>query len=93
MEEQLGQLIEQVLGKWGGQRRESDAIRDDMVRVALWTGISKHRIYVLTGIARTTIDRIAAVTRVPSGSDRELIMKLARQLGSLQDDKEGQNGA
>jgi hypothetical protein len=70
MEEQLGQLIEQVLGKWGGQRRESDAIRDDMVRVALWTGISKHRIYVLTGIARTTIDRIAAVTRVPSGSSK-----------------------
>ena len=32
--------------------------RDDMVRRARATGISKNRIHVLTGIARTTIDRI-----------------------------------
>ncbi|MCZ4506965.1 DUF6003 family protein [Streptomyces sp. ActVer] len=32
--------------------------RDDMVRRARAAGISKHRIHVLTGIARTTIDRI-----------------------------------
>jgi hypothetical protein len=32
--------------------------RDGMVRRARTAGISKHRIHVLSGIARTTIDRI-----------------------------------
>lgn len=32
--------------------------RDSMVRRAQAAGVSKHRIHVLTGIARTTIDRI-----------------------------------
>ncbi|MET8113845.1 DUF6003 family protein [Streptomyces prasinus] len=32
--------------------------RDGMVRRAQAAGVSKHRIHVLTGIARTTIDRI-----------------------------------
>lgn len=32
--------------------------RDDTVMRALAAGISKHRVHVLTGIARTTIDRI-----------------------------------
>jgi murein tripeptide amidase MpaA len=32
--------------------------RDDMVRRARAAGVSKHRIHILTGIARTTIDRI-----------------------------------
>ncbi|MFE5368242.1 DUF6003 family protein [Streptomyces mirabilis] len=32
--------------------------RDDMVRRARTAGLSKHRIHVLSGIARTTIDRI-----------------------------------
>jgi hypothetical protein len=38
-------------------RRTTDS-RDDMVRRAQAAGISKNRIHVLTGIARTTIDRI-----------------------------------
>lgn len=32
--------------------------RDDMIRRALAAGITKNRIHVLTGIARTTIDRV-----------------------------------
>jgi len=32
--------------------------RDDMVRRAHGAGVSKHRIFVLTGISRSTIDRI-----------------------------------
>jgi hypothetical protein len=32
--------------------------RDDLVRAAVAAGISKHRVHVLTGVARTTIDRI-----------------------------------
>lgn len=35
-----------------------DRSRDDRIRAALEAGVSKHRIYVLTGIARTTIDRV-----------------------------------
>jgi hypothetical protein len=50
--------IEYALGRWGNQRRELDSTRDDLVRAALAAGTSKHRIHVLTGIARTTIDAI-----------------------------------
>lgn len=39
---------------------EQNAPRDDLVRQAIRLGVSKHRIHVITGIARTTIDRIAA---------------------------------
>lgn len=38
-------------------RRTVDG-RDELVRRANKAGVSKHRIHVLTGIARTTIDRI-----------------------------------
>lgn len=34
------------------------ARRDELVRAARRAGISKNRIHALTGIARTTIDRI-----------------------------------
>ena len=40
------------------QYRRTVEGRDDMVRRARATGVSKNRIHVLTGIARTTIDRI-----------------------------------
>jgi len=50
--------VEYALKKWAGQRREHDAVRDDLVRGAVAAGVTKHRVYVLTGIARTTIDRI-----------------------------------
>ena len=54
------EALECALINWASQRRVADAARDAMVRQALAAGISKHRIYVLTGIARTTIDRIIA---------------------------------
>jgi hypothetical protein len=50
--------LECALRRWGTQRRESDEIRDGLVTGAVANGISKHRVHVLTGIARTTIDRI-----------------------------------
>lgn len=34
--------------------------RDELIRQALRAGVTKHRIFRLTGIARTTIDRIAS---------------------------------
>ena len=52
------QAAEYMLKTWAEQRREQDATRDDIVRTAVASGISKHRVHVLTGLARTTIDRI-----------------------------------
>jgi hypothetical protein len=48
--------------------------RDNRIRAAVDAGVSKHRVHVLTGISRTTIDRILAVAgpggtiNGPSGS-------------------------
>jgi hypothetical protein len=80
----LRRLAEQTLGAWGEQRRGPSRRGRRRIRGALWAGISKHRIYVLTGIARTTIDRISDATPVPTDDDRRLILKLIEQLGALQ---------
>jgi hypothetical protein len=39
--------------------------RDSRVRAAVASGVSKHRVHQLTGISRSTIDRILAA-RVPA---------------------------
>jgi hypothetical protein len=45
---------------WSGtpERRSVAARRDEVVRVAVQAGLTKTEVYRLTGIARTTIDRI-----------------------------------
>lgn len=50
--------LELALCRWAADRRESDETRDGLVRGAVAAGISKHRVHLLTGIARTTIDAI-----------------------------------
>ncbi len=50
--------VEQSLKGWASDSRRLTEQRDSLVTHALELGISKHRIHVLTGIARTTIDRI-----------------------------------
>lgn len=40
--------------------------RDERVRVAVAAGVSKHRVHVLSGLGRMTIDRI--VGKAPDGS-------------------------
>jgi hypothetical protein len=50
---------ERALVAWAEHYRN----RDSLVRAALRAGVTKHRVHVLTGIARTTIDRIAANAR------------------------------
>lgn len=45
-----------ALADWAEQNKR----RDDLVRQAIQAGVSKHRVHVLTGIARTTIDRIVS---------------------------------
>jgi hypothetical protein len=52
--------LEDALRHWRDDRQRSDVKRDMLVRYALAAGIAKQRIYELTGIARTTINRIAA---------------------------------
>lgn len=46
------------LEEWAELRRSNDQTRDPLVKGAHAAGITKHRIHVLTGIARTTIDDI-----------------------------------
>lgn len=55
--------LEDALVRWARSRRESDAERDPLVRAAVAAGVSKHRVHVLTGVARTTIDKIMASSR------------------------------
>lgn len=47
---------EQLLAEFGG----TVASRDERVRAAYRNGVRKKRIHELTGLARTTIDRILA---------------------------------
>ena len=46
------------LTEWAMWRADVNRERDESVRAALASGVSKKRIYELTGIARTTLDRI-----------------------------------
>ena len=50
------QTLEQELAEWAA----AQADRDNLVRAALAAGIQKQRVHELTGIARTTINRILA---------------------------------
>lgn len=44
----------EALERW----RENYAQRDALIRAAHAVGVNKHRIHVITGLARTTIDDI-----------------------------------
>jgi hypothetical protein len=52
------EALESALTRWAKQRTRSDSDRDALVLAAVRHGIGKTRIHELTGIARTTIDRI-----------------------------------
>lgn len=54
---------ERMLSEWAMVTRD----RDCRVRAAVSAGVSKHRVHLLTGISRSTIDRILAVT-APAGT-------------------------
>jgi len=60
VEDEQRKAIEFALTSWSEQSRRIEAERDQLVRGAVARGITKHRVHVLTGIARTTIDRIIA---------------------------------
>jgi hypothetical protein len=50
--------LEYALRQYGHTARQNADTRDELVRASVACGISKHRVHVLTGIARTTIDGI-----------------------------------
>jgi hypothetical protein len=54
---------EQLLTEWATIARD----RDNRVRWAVGAGVSKYRVNQLTGIGRSTIDRILA-TAAPAGA-------------------------
>ena len=55
---------EQMLAEWVMVTRD----RDNRVRWAVSAGVSKYRVNQLTGIGRSTIDRILAASTVPAGT-------------------------
>ena len=54
---------EQMLSEWVIVTRD----RDTRVRAAVAAGLTKHRVHLLTGIGRSTIDRILAAA-APGGA-------------------------
>ena len=49
----------QMLAAWAGEQDAAGSRRDGVVRAAIGAGLRKGEVHRLTGIARTTIDRIA----------------------------------
>ncbi len=55
---------EQLLIEWVMVTRD----RDNRVRAAVDSGVSKYRVHQLTRLGRSTIDRILAASAVPAGT-------------------------
>lgn len=55
---------EQLLTEWAFVTRD----RDNRVRWAVAAGVTKHRVHQLTGIGRSTIDRILSASSAPNGA-------------------------
>ena len=49
----------QMLAGWAAEQDAVGSRRDEVVRAAVEAGLSKSEVHRLTGLARTTIDRIA----------------------------------
>jgi hypothetical protein len=62
MRDMTPEEAERMLTEWVAVTRD----RDNRVRAAVAAGISKHRVHQLTGIGRSTIDRILASTPAAS---------------------------
>ena len=57
MRDMTPEEAEQMLAEWVTVTRS----RDERVRAAVAAGLSKHRVHVLTGIGRSTIDRVLQI--------------------------------
>lgn len=58
MEELTLRQARELLAQWAADRSAVDARRDQVVRTAVASGVSKNEVHKITGIARTTVDRI-----------------------------------
>jgi len=58
MEELTLRQARELLTAWAADQAAVTRKRDDVVRVAVAAGVSKIEVHRLTGIARTTVDRI-----------------------------------
>ena len=54
----------EMLTTWAAEQGAVAARRDEVVRAAVDAGVSKSEVHRLTGIARTTIDRIVGAAPV-----------------------------
>lgn len=60
MQELTVRQAREMLSTWAAERRSVAGRRDEVVRAAVEAGLSKAEVHRLTGIARTTIDRIVS---------------------------------
>ena len=58
----------EVLTVWAAERRAVAGKRDEVVRAAVEAGVSKAEVHRLTGIARTTIERIVGPVSAEGGA-------------------------
>jgi hypothetical protein len=58
----------EMLTAWAAERRSVAGRRDEVVRAAVEAGLSKAEVHRLTGIARTTIDRIVGPASAEGGA-------------------------
>ena len=70
MQELTVRQARELLTGWAAERRAVTGRRDDVVRVAVGAGLTKAEVHRLTGIARTTIDRIVGATPAAAGGAR-----------------------
>jgi hypothetical protein len=68
MEELTVRQARELLARWTADQAVITARRDEVVRAAVDAGLSKIEVHRLTGIARTTVDRILAAHTVPAGA-------------------------
>ena len=60
----------ELLAGWAAERDAVGSRRDGVVRAAIDAGLRKSEVHRLTGIARTTIDRIAGAVPAVEGDPR-----------------------
>jgi len=58
----------ETLTAWAAERRSVAGRRDEVVRAAVEAGLNKAEVHRLTGIARTTIDRIVGPAPAEGGA-------------------------
>jgi hypothetical protein len=60
----------ELLAAWAADQKAVAGKRDDVVRAVVAAGVSKNEVHKVTGIARTTIDRIVGPgDEPPAGED------------------------